>query len=267
MKKALIPLLVILAVLIFDQSLKFHVKTTFSHKTGVNVFTSEPWTDSSPHPVQLYFIENEGMAFGLKLWGKHGKLFLTLFRLVAVSLIGYYLFLLLHAKARNGLLISISLVFAGAMGNIIDSVFYGVVFSESLDYGPPAAFMPESGGYAKLFYGKVVDMFYFPLLRGNWPEWMPIVGGERYEFFRPIFNVADAAITVGVMSVLVFHRRHFTSQHEDSNEDELPEGTQVASEAGTLPSAPDTMDQTIDPDSTDAEQNTDKSEADKDLPA
>lgn len=267
MKKALIPLLVILAVLIFDQGLKFHVKTTFSHKTGVNVFTSEPWTDSSPHPVQLYFIENEGMAFGLKLWGKHGKLFLSLFRLVAVSLIGYYLFLLLHAKARNGLLISISLVFAGAMGNIIDSVFYGVVFSESLDYGPPAVFMPESGGYAKLFFGKVVDMFYFPLLRGNWPEWMPIVGGERYEFFRPIFNVADAAITVGVMSVLVFYRGHFTSQHEDSEEDELSEGVQVASEAGTLPSAPDTVDQTIDLDSTDAEQSADKSEADKDLPS
>lgn len=147
------------------------------------------------------------MAFGIVFGGRNGKLFLTLFRIVAVSLIGVYLRNLVRQRAPIGLLVSIALVFAGAMGNILDSIFYGVLFSASTMHGPVAQFLPDTGGYAPLFYGRVVDMFYFPVWQGHYPSWL--FGGRGFTFFQPVFNVADAAITIGVFSVLLFHRHHF----------------------------------------------------------
>jgi signal peptidase II len=201
LKRAYLPLVLIFVILVADQVLKFWIKTHFTLNHDIALF-GWSW-------ARLYFTENEGMAFGLKLGGDYGKLILTIFRILAVFFIGYYLRLLIVKRAAWGLTISIALIFAGALGNIIDSVFYGLVFSAST-YSQAAAFMPEGGGYAPLFYGKVVDMFYFPLYEGHYPDWFPLRGGEPLIFFRPVFNVADSAITVGVLSILLFQRRYFT---------------------------------------------------------
>ncbi|HMX05683.1 MAG TPA: lipoprotein signal peptidase [Chitinophagales bacterium] len=160
--------------------------------------------------AKIHFVENEGMAFGLELGGTYGKLLLTLFRLLAVGGIGYYLYTLIRDKANFGLIISIALVCAGAMGNIFDSVFYGIYFSEST-FTQVAEFMPAGGGYTTVLHGHVVDMLYFPIADGHWPEWMPFIGGKYYHFFRPVFNIADSAITIGVLSILIFQRRIFAS--------------------------------------------------------
>jgi signal peptidase II len=198
--KAWITLLTILGILLIDQGLKFHIKTNYILETGHLLFGSEKF--------RIHFTENEGMAFGIEFGGRNGKLFLSLFRIVAVSFIGYYLLTLARRNAPMGLLLSIGLVFAGAMGNIIDSVFYGVLFSHSSMHGPVAQFLPAGGGYAPLFYGKVVDMFYFPVWQGHYPPWL--FGGRSFTFFQPVFNVADAAITTGVFWVLLFQREHFS---------------------------------------------------------
>jgi signal peptidase II len=159
----------------------------------------------------LKFIENDGMAFGLDLPGNHGKLILTIFRIVAVTAIGLYLRHLIRIKSPAGLIISVSLIFAGAMGNIIDSVFYGVIFSASTQFST-ATFLPEGGGYAPWMHGHVVDIFYFPILKGYWPEWVPLKGGDYFEFFRPVFNIADSAITTGVFLILIFQKRFFLEE-------------------------------------------------------
>lgn len=155
----------------------------------------------------IHFTENNGMAFGIEFAGEYGKLFLTLFRIIVVTVIGIYLFRLPKKTTSKGLLVTGALIFAGAVGNIIDSVFYGVVFDES--YNQVATFLPESGGYAPLLYGKVVDMLYFPLMDGFFPDWLPIWGGQHFLFFRPVFNIADSAITVGIFSLLIFQRKFF----------------------------------------------------------
>lgn len=165
--------------------------------------------------ARIHFTENEGMAFGMELGGENGKLFLTLFRIVAVSFIGYYLHTLIKHKAAWGLIISIALIFAGAMGNILDSVFYGVIFNDSLYQ--VAQLFPPDGGYAGLLHGRVVDMFYFPMFQGYYPQWFPVVGGNYYTFFRPVFNVADSSITIGVLSILLFQRAVFTHKDEVKN--------------------------------------------------
>ena len=157
----------------------------------------------TPPWFYIYFTENNGMAFGIEIIS---KLFLSIFRLVAVVLIGYYLYKIVKENYRIGFIVCISLILAGALGNIIDSVFYGVIFDHS--YGQLATFMPEAGGYASWFHGKVVDMLYFPLFSFYWPEWMPVVGGEEFVFFRPIFNLADSAITVGVVLLLICYRKN-----------------------------------------------------------
>ncbi len=156
----------------------------------------------------IHFTENNGMAFGLEFGGDYGKLFLSLFRIVFVSGLAWFLWKLVREKA-NYLYISIlSLVFAGAIGNIIDSVFYGLIFSSS-EFGSIAALFPASGGYAGILHGKVVDMLYFPLISGTFPEWLPVWGGESFLFFRPVFNIADAAISCGVILWIVFqHKIH-----------------------------------------------------------
>lgn len=155
----------------------------------------------------IHFTENNGMAFGIEFGFEYGKLFLTLFRIVVVAIIGFYLFRLPRKTTSTGLLVTGALIFAGAVGNIIDSVLYGVIFDES--YNQIATFLPESGGYAPVFYGKVVDMLYFPLIEGFFPDWLPIWGGEHFLFFRPVFNVADSAISVGIFSLLLFQRSFF----------------------------------------------------------
>lgn len=159
----------------------------------------------------IHFIENPGMAFGMEFGGEYGKLFLTLFRIFAVMIIGGLLIQLSKRKANVGLIVGISLILAGALGNIIDSIFYGVYFSESSYAIKTAAeFMPEAGGYAEYFKGKVVDMLHFNLISGYWPQWMPFVGGSRFEFFRPIFNIADSSISLGIVYLLIFQRSFFT---------------------------------------------------------
>ena len=155
----------------------------------------------------IHFTENNGMAFGLELAGQWGKLFLTLFRILAVGLIIWILYRLINIGANKGYISSISLILAGAIGNIIDSVFYGVIFNESTFQ--KATLFPEGGGYAGLFYGKVVDMFYFPIIHGHFPNWFPIWGGEDFIFFRPVFNIADSAITIGIFLIILFYRKHF----------------------------------------------------------
>ena len=160
------------------------------------------------HWFYIHFIENPGMAFGLEFGGEIGKLALSLFRIVAVVLIAIYLYKLIQKKVSNGLIISISLILAGAIGNIIDSSFYGLLFSES-SYFTPAQFLPEGGGYAGFLHGNVVDMLYFPLFEGSFPSWLPFWGGDHFLFFRPIFNIADSAITIGVFLILLNQKRFF----------------------------------------------------------
>lgn len=184
--------------------------------------------------ARIHFVENKGMAFGLELSfipGDYGKLVLSLFRIVAVGFLFYYLRLLLKAKISFGLIVCFSLILAGALGNIIDSTFYGKIFSASPYHGGGVATMfPEGGGYAGFLHGKVVDMFYFPMIEGNFPEWFPLWAGEKFLFFRPVFNVADASITVGVLSLLLFYRSFFSGELEEEKKEEEGESTEEASE-------------------------------------
>ena len=193
-----LPLIVILAVLLFDQALKFWVKLNMEISEEIPIFGE--W-------FIIHFTENNGMAFGLEIAGEYGKLFLSVFRIIAVIAIGWYLFSLPNKGAKKGLMISGALIFAGAMGNIIDSALYGVIFNDS--YYQVASLFPEGGGYADPLYGKVVDMLYFPLWEGFLPDWIPRWGGQHFIFFRPVFNIADTAITCGVASILLFHRNFF----------------------------------------------------------
>jgi len=177
--------------------------------------------------ARLHFVENPGMAFGMEIKGQYGKLILSLFRIGAVAGLIYLIRSFIKAKAPLGLMLSFALVLAGAIGNIIDSVFYGVIFSASKTHGGLAMMFPPEGGYAPLLYGKVVDMFYFPMFRGNFPEWFPFWSGEPFTFFKPVFNIADSAITVGVLSLIIFHRGFFGGEEEEKEkkEDGITEAT------------------------------------------
>ncbi|PKD21448.1 lipoprotein signal peptidase [Salegentibacter salinarum] len=198
--------IIIVLVLLIDQISKFYIKTNFSLGEEVPVFD---W-------FRILFVENEGMAWGTKIPGEYGKLFLTLFRLVAIVGIGYWLWDSVRKNGSRILITAIALIFAGAFGNIIDSVFYGIVFNDS--YGQVAEFMPAEGGYGTLFHGKVVDMLYFPLWQGNLPEWIPFWGGNYFTFFEPVFNIADTAISAGVILLLLFNKRAFPKEEEDVKE-------------------------------------------------
>jgi signal peptidase II len=198
LKKAAI---IIILILIFDQVLKFWVKT---HMTiGENIRIGDHW-------FFIHFTENEGMAFGMKLGGNFGKLFLSLFRILAVIIIGWWLYKVTRQKVSFGMVFCISLILAGAIGNIIDSAFYGLIFSEST-FMEVARLFPSGGGYGKFLHGKVVDMLYFPVINGKYPAWVPFFGGDELVFFRPVFNIADSAITIGVISLVLFQKRFFRS--------------------------------------------------------
>lgn len=223
-KKALI---IIFLILLVDQASKVYIKTHFVLSEEIRVFGLD-W-------FRIHFLENNGMAWGKEFGGRSGKLFLTLFRLMAIAGIGYWLFDVIRNQANKLLIVAISLIFAGAIGNIIDSVFYGIFFSDS--YHKIATFLPDEGGYEDLFYGKVVDMLYFPIVDTilpdwvpaigfNFPDWMPLVGGNRFSlfenrhftFFDPVFNVADTAISTGVGLLIVFNKSIFPKKN-DSKKD------------------------------------------------
>ncbi len=186
-------------MLLADQVSKVLVKTNMT--LGESIPVLGDW-------FIIHFTENYGMAFGMEFSGEYGKLFLSVFRILAVVLIGWYLHRLVLKKAHKGLITCVSLIFAGAIGNIIDSAFYGMLFNES--HGQVAQFLPEEGGYGTFLHGKVVDMLYFPLITGTFPSWVPFWGDQPFVFFRPVFNIADAAITSGVFAIIIFQKRFFT---------------------------------------------------------
>jgi signal peptidase II len=193
-----ISLALIVLVLAADQVLKIWVKTTMVLGQEIPLIGNR---------IILHFTENNGMAFGYELGGEYGKVILSLFRIIAIFGIIWYLNHLIKLKAPRGLVLSISLILAGAIGNVVDSAFYGIIFNES--YFTPATFLPPEGGYATFLHGRVVDMLYFPVLQGQYPDWMPFRGGQNFIFFRPVFNLADTAITTGVAITLVFYRKFF----------------------------------------------------------
>lgn len=208
--KGHISLLIICFVLAVDQIVKIIVKTHMYWHESVRV---TDW-------FYIYFTENNGMAFGLEIFG---KFFLTVFRIIAVGLIGWYIRRIVKRGLKTGYIACFSLILAGALGNIIDSVFYGALFNEST-HSQIAAFMPEGGGYSTWLYGKVVDMFYFPIIEANWPAWMPFVGGEHFIFFSPIFNFADATISCGIIALLVFYGKYLNNAyHAGIKQNEEPE--------------------------------------------
>ena len=193
------PIIIIILILLIDQISKIYIKTHFLYGEEVVVFD---W-------FRIHFIENNGMAWGAEFGGRTGKLFLTIFRLFAITGIGYWLYKSVQNKAHKVLIVAISLIFAGAMGNIIDSVFYGVIFNTP--YNEIATMFPEKH-YGELFFGKVVDMLYFPIWSGNLPSWLPIWGGKPFTFFNAIFNVADTAISTGVGLLIVFNKKAFPKE-------------------------------------------------------
>ena len=201
LKKSIILIIIILLI---DQISKVYIKTHFKLQENIEVFS---W-------FQIYFIENDGMAWGTKISDfvsfvseRSAKIFLTVFRIVAIFGIGYWLFDATKKKASTILILAIALIFAGALGNITDSVFYGILFDNS--FNQVAVFLPEAGGYDSLLHGKVVDMLYFPLFEVDLPQWFPIGGGKRFNFFEPVFNIADMAISTGFIMLIVFNKKAF----------------------------------------------------------
>lgn len=203
--------LLVILVLAIDQISKIYIKTNFVLGEPLEVFS---W-------FKILFIENEGAAWGTKLSDilpisdSSGKLFLTIFRLLAIVGIGYWLYDIIRKSAPKTLIIAVCLIFAGALGNIVDSVFYGVIFDESNNQ---VATLFAEEPYGKLFYGKVVDMLYFPIIDTTWPDWVPGLGGKNFRFFEPVFNVADTAISTGVAILIIFNKKAFPKNTEDENQ-------------------------------------------------
>lgn len=208
MKAYLKPTILIFLVLLIDQVSKIWIKLNMTLGQEFNVLGD--W-------FIIHFTENNGMAFGMEFGGEAGKLALSLFRIVAVIGIGYGIHYMIKNQYHKGFILCVSLIFSGAMGNILDSAFYGVIFSESTWF-TAAQFLPAEGGYSSLLHGKVVDMLYFPLMEGTFPSWLPFWGGETFMFFRPVFNIADTAITLGVILILLNQNRYLK---EEINEPQL----------------------------------------------
>jgi signal peptidase II len=228
LKKGYLVTALIFLILLIDQAVKFYIKTNFEYNQDVPILGSD-W-------ARLHFVENEGMAFGITFEWKYGKLVLSLFRILLVTGLVYYIRLLLRAKAPTGFVVSVGLITAGAIGNIVDSAVYGLIFSASEYHGGVAQLMPWGQGYGSFLHGKVVDMLYFPIKWIHMPEWVPGIGGEEYLFFSPIFNIADASITSGVVAIIVFQRRFFSDGFVEEKQtetavltepeaEELPEGS------------------------------------------
>jgi signal peptidase II len=214
MKKLHVVILIALIV-IADQVLKIYIKTNFEYNHSTQVFGN--W-------FQLHFVENPGMAYGLKFGGSIGKLILTLFRIGAVIFGVFYIRKIIEKKYHKGFIICAGLIFAGALGNLIDSCFYGLIFDKGMDpatngYAGLATF--SSHGYGSFLHGHVVDMLYFPILHGQFPSWLPFWGGEAFEFFSPIFNLADASISAGVIAVLVFQKKFFPPAQSTTTEESV----------------------------------------------
>lgn len=201
---------VILGIIIADQALKIWVKTSMNYGEQIYLLGRS---------FRLFFIENEGMAWGWKFGGDWGKLILTLFRLVAVVFGVFYIRSIVSKKFHPGYIICVGMIFAGALGNLIDSMFYGLIFSRSDDGAALATMFPPGGGYAGFLHGKVVDMLYVPIIENKvLPSWIPFWGGERFTFFSPIFNIADASISIGVIVILLFQRKFFKKHpHEETH--------------------------------------------------
>jgi signal peptidase II len=190
--------LFIILILIADQILKLWVKTHMVIGQEIHIFGNWGF---------LHYIENNGMAFGMEMGGKTGKIILSIFRILAISGIAWFLNSLIKKNSYIGLILAVSAILAGAIGNIIDSAFYGMIFSES--FSQPAVLFPHDGGYSSFLLGKVVDMFYFPVINTTWPDWSPFRPGESLVFFRPVFNIADSAITCGVSAIILFQKKMF----------------------------------------------------------
>ena len=206
MKKAF---LIVAIILMIDQAVKFWIKTTMCLGQEINVMGD--W-------FIIHFTENPGMAFGMQFAGNYGKLLLSIFRIIAIVGIIYYLYIITRKKVKTGLIVSLSFVLAGAMGNMIDSAFYGMIFSSS-NYFEVARLFPVEGGYGTFLHGRVVDMFYFPILQGFYPSWVPFLGGDEFIFFRPVFNIADSSITIGVLLMIIFQKQFFQKQDSPENID------------------------------------------------
>lgn len=206
--------LIIAGVVIADQALKIYIKTHYNLEESHQVLGER---------FQLYFVENPGMAYGLKFGGNWGKLALTVFRLVAVIFGTWYLGSIIKQRYHKGFIICAALIYAGALGNLIDSAFYGLIFDKGMlpipgtdkykGYDGLAVFAKQ--GYASFLHGNVVDMLYFPVFKGTFPKWVPFWGGEYFEFFRPIFNLADAAISTGVITILIFQKKFFKQRKQE----------------------------------------------------
>jgi signal peptidase II len=196
-------ILLVVFVLLVDQILKIWIKTNMTIGQEFSVVGN--W-------FMIHFVENNGMAFGFEFGGEYGKIFLSLFRIVAVFGIGWYILKLVKKDLSMGFIACVALIFAGAIGNIIDSAFYGLIFNDS--YGQVSTLFPEGGGYATFLHGRVVDMFYFPLISGVYPEWVPFAGGSDFQFFRPVFNLADSSISIGIFSIILFYRKQFNKLGE-----------------------------------------------------
>jgi signal peptidase II len=219
LKKAFV---IVILVLVLDQVLKIWIKTTMTLGQEIPVLGN--W-------FILHFTENEGMAFGLSFGGEAGKLMLSIFRIIAAVAIGYYIWYLDRRKsASTGLIVCFALIMAGALGNILDSAFYGIIFSQS-SYHSPAVLFPEGAGYSSFLHGKVVDMLYFPIINTTLPDWVPLFGGQNFQFFRPVFNLADASITTGVLALIIFQRKFFArreKKEQNSPEKEKDGGDELA---------------------------------------
>jgi signal peptidase II len=223
LKRSYLVIFIIALVLFIDQALKFYIKTHFCYNQDLAIL-GQDW-------ARLHFVENEGMAFGITFGWEYGKLLLSLFRILMVAGLIWYIRLLLRADAPTGFIYSVGLITAGALGNIIDSAFYGLIFTDSPYHDCiPAQLVAFGEGYGTFLHGKVVDMLYFPITWMHAPDWLPWIGGDEFLFFSPIFNIADASITCGVLSILLFQRRFFSeglSHHPEGDIEPVVEPEEV----------------------------------------